>query len=61
LDRDFAALQQRRIGTGADDLAGGLQIRREIPDDGRLGPDGAFFVWDVFAIAASSEPLFVGE
>lgn len=61
LHRDFAALQQCCIAAGADDLAGGLQIRCKILNDGRVGPDGAPFVRDIFTIAVTREPLMAGE
>src|SRR6266436_3686153 len=61
LHRDFAALQQCRIGARADDLAGSGQIRCEIRNDGRIGADGAYFVWDVFAIAMAGEPELAGK
>ncbi len=54
-------MQEASIGAGADDLAGGFQVRREIPDDGRIGPYGALFMRDVFAVAPAGEPEIVGE
>ena len=57
----LAALQQLRIGTGADNFAGTRHIRRKIPDDGRIGPDGAYFIRDIFTIAIAREPGIVGE
>ena len=61
LHRGFAALQQRRIGAGADDLAGGREIRRKIRNDGRIGPDRALFIWNVFAVGSPREPELVGK
>ena len=60
LHRGFATLQQSRIGAGADDLAGRRQIGFEIPNNGRIGADGVFFVQDVFAIVVATR-LFASD
>jgi len=54
-------LQQRCIGTGADDLARGREIRCEIRNDGRIGPNRQFLMRDVFTVGVAREPFFVGE
>jgi hypothetical protein len=54
-------LQQRRIGTGANDLAGGAEIGREIGCYGRVMLDRAFLVRNVFAVRVAGVPAIVGE
>ena len=61
LHRHLATLQERRVGTCADDLAGGCEMRREIRDDGRIGLDRPLFVRNVFAVGIACVPAVIGE
>ena len=61
LHRDLAALEQRRIGAGADDLAGARHEGRKIIGERRIEFDGIAFVRHVFAVVAANDPLLVGE
>ncbi len=59
--RHLAALQQRSVRTGADDLAGACEMRGEIRDDGRIGLDRQFLVRDVLAVGIAGVPALIGE
>ena len=59
--RHLAALQQRRVRTGANDLAGAREMRREIRNDGQIGLDRAFLVRNIFAIGIACVPALIGE
>jgi hypothetical protein len=61
LHRCFAALQPRKVRTGADDLAGFRQMRGEIRDDGRIRLDRQLLVRDVLAVAIARVPAVIGE
>src|SRR4029079_1782900 len=54
-------LQKHRVGARTNDLACGREIRRKIPDDGRIGENRALFMWDVVAVGVAGEPLLVSE